>query len=300
MRILKFLLYSVVVIAIVAVVGALLSREALLFWGTSTVKSSLTTLQAISVNYGDYVFQCRQKGSPPDQIAVTGLQLRFINNREYVLELICNGLQFDPIVIERKTLPFLVQKQAGPGGIIWGNDLSAITLGVYGRTQSIGVDKKEIVSSMKPLTAGVSPQTTCQGRGFSCCNADTQFGTGLLQSEVNDCPRSCFASCLPRPVVLSFTTDPVLDPRRTITIPPNQTVGFAYVISNDGGKPVTVTLDFGDGQTETSDNLVHKTEHLYICNTGVCNYQVHLTVKTEDQIDSVPNEVSQLTVQVSP
>jgi len=300
MRILKFLLFSVVTFGILAVIGFFAGREALLFWGISTVKSSLTEVQSISLNYGQYVQTCRQKGSPPDQIAVTGLQLRFVNDHEYVLELICNSLQFDPIVVEHKSLPVLVKKDPGSGGVIWGNDLSTVSLSVFGRTQSVGVQNKEIVSSFTPLSSGTTPQTTCEGRGYVCCTGDSQFGTGELQSSVNDCPKSCYASCLPRPILLSMTTDPILDKNRTVAIGSNESIQFGYVISYLGKTVPTTTIDFGDGQTKSFTTLNGTAEHTYTCSTGVCNYQVHLTVNTPDQITSVVNDLSQLTVQVSP
>lgn len=300
MRILKFLLYSVVTIAILAVIVFFAGREALLFWGVSTMKSSLTELQSISINYGNYVQTCRQKGSPPDQIAVTGLQLRFTSDNEYVLELICNSLQFDPIVVEHKKLPPLVFKQPGSGGVIWGTDLSSVSLAVLGRTQSIGVENKSVVTSFSSLSTGLSPQTTCQGRGYMCCSGDSQFGTGQLQNQVNDCPKSCYASCLPRPILLSFMSDPALDQNRTVSVGANETIQFAFVVGYETVRPLTVTLDYGDGETKTFKTLNGVSSHLYTCNTGVCTYQAHLTVLTQDQIGAVVNDLSQITIQVSP
>ncbi len=301
MRIIKFLLGSVATLGVVAVLGFFLGREVLLFWGISTVKSSLSELESISVNYGNYVQTCRQKGAPMDQIAVAGLQLRFINDQEYLLEIICNGIQFDPIVILDKKLPPLVTKEPGAGGVIWGSDLSSVALTVLGRRQVIGVQNKSVVNLGRAVATGVSPLTTCQGRGYVCCTSDAQFGTGQLQDQVNDCPKSCYATCLPRPIVLSFSSDPILDQQtRTVTIGPNQTVSFAYVVSYDNKVLPTITLDYGDGQTEVLKKLTGQTSHLYTCNVGTCKYQVNIAVSTPEQISSVQNTISQLTVAVQP
>lgn len=301
MRILKFLFSASVIFVVLAVVGWLSTREVLLFIATNTVKSSLTELQSISLNYGNYVRTCREKGAPGDQVAVTGLQLRFLSSNEYVLELICNTFQYDPLVIERKSLPPFVMKEPGSGGVVWGSELSAIVLNIWGRKQALGVQEKAVTTFRKLDATGISPQTTCSGRGFVCCMSDTQFGTGQLQSQVSDCPKSCFSTCLPRPVVLSFTADPPADQAtRQVSIRANQTVSFAYVISYEKAQLPTVQIDFGDGKTESFSTLSGKTAHLYTCNLGTCNYQVHLTVQTAEQVSSVTTELSQMTVQVSP
>ncbi len=303
MRILKFLISSLIVFAIVAVVGFLITRETLLFLGTSTIKASLSKLTSASVNTGPYVRGCREKGSSPDVTAITGLQLRFISSNEYVLEILCAGFQFDPIVIENKKLPFMVTKEPGSGGIVWGTDLSAVTLNVWGRQQTVGVQDEQVVTAWNAPTTGtgVSPQTTCQGTGFTCCSADSQFGTGQNKTQVTDCPKSCFATCLARPIILSFSSDPLADTQtRTVTIGANQTVSFGYVVSYDTKKPLTVNLDYGDGKTDTFTTFSDKADHLYSCNVGICNYTVHLTLQTTDQIDSVPTPLSQMIIRVQP
>ncbi len=301
MRILKFLFSSILVFAILAAVGFLSAREALLFWGTATVKSSLSKLVSASVNTGQYVRICREKGSPGDQTAIVGMQLRFTSSQEYVLEVICTGFQFDPIIVETTKLPPIVSKVPGAGGVVFGTNLSAVTLSVWGRQQTVGIQDEAVVTSWTAVSTGISPQTTCGGRGYTCCSADSQFGTGQIQTQVTDCPKSCYATCLPRPVVLSFSTDPIADAQtKTVTIGANQTVSFGFVVSYDTKKPLTVVLDYGDGKSETFNTFSGKSDHLYTCNVGICNYTVKLNLQTNDQIDSVDSSLSQFTVRVQP
>jgi len=301
MRVLKLLLSSIVLCLVIAATGFFIGREVLLLLGVSKVKASLTQLASLSVNNGAYVGRCREKGASTNQAPISSLQLRFLNSSDYVVEIICSGFQLDPIVIESVVLPPLVTKEPGTGGIIWGEDLSAVTLEVLGRKQALGVQDREVVSTAKAASTGITPQTTCAGRGYSCCIADSQFGTGQLQSQVTDCLKSCYATCLPRPVILSFSSDPVSDSQtRTVAIAPNQTVSFAYVVSYDVRKPLTVTLDYGDGQVETLTTLSGKADHLYTCNVGICNYTAHLTLQAADQITSAPTPLSQMTIRVQP
>ncbi len=302
MRVISFLFTSILILAIVGGGAALLARELLLLAGASSIRSSLSVLHRLSRDNLQYARQCRERGGITTDVATIGaLQLRFLNNREYVLEVVCNQFQSDPILIEKYSLPLLVIKNAGSSGIIWGNDRSAVEIEVFGRKQVVGVENEEIENfAAGSVNLGLTPISTCSGYGFQCCQQETESGVGQPFSGVNDCPKTCFSSCQPRPIFLSLNTDPFFDEiTRTVTVTPGEPVTFSYVASYEPKEPVTVTMDFGDGQTETFATLTGKASHQYVCPNGGCSYTVKMTARAASGIEAALTPIMQLKVEIS-
>lgn len=111
-----------------------------------------------------------KKGGNIDVPTIGALQLRFIDNRNYVIEVICNQFQSDPIVIKNYTLPLFVTKSPGSAG----NGREMIEVRFKSRHL---VGKKFWVlknQELKTYTAGsvdlgITPISTCAGYGFQCC-----------------------------------------------------------------------------------------------------------------------------------
>lgn len=302
MRILRFLFSSFIIIGALVVVAALLAREGLLLWGTSTVRSSLTELQAISRTATEYVRMCRQKGTPADQVAIERLQLRFVDSHEYVLEVLCTQFTLDPIVIRSQKLPPFVEKIPGSAGIIWGNDRSGVVLQTFGRQRSVYVDKREITTGSPSTSLGTSPVSSCGGFGYMCCQEETQSGVGEPYTQVNDCPKSCYHQCVVRPVLLSLATDPFPEGQnRVLTITNGTNVTFSYVASFEGKQPVKVTIDYGDGAQDELNTLTGETAHTYACTPGrECQYTVQVKVVTAQNITSADTPLTRMTIKVKP
>lgn len=301
MRILRFLLSSFVFFAIFAVVGGLVVREALLFAGTSMVRSSLTVLHKISRDNLQFARQCRERGGITSDVpTIGGIQLRFITGNRYVVEVVCSQFSSDPILVEQYTLPPFVKKTAGTSGIIWSKERSAVELEVFGRRRVIGIENEEIKAfTGGSVTLGRSPVSTCEGFGYACCQAETHSGTGQPYANVLDCPRSCYAQCIPRPLILSLNTDPFVDEStRTTTTLRGEAVTFAYVVSYDQKEDVMVTIDFGDGQQESFSTLTGKTSHTYACAQASCQYTVRLTARSASGAESAATAITQLTVRI--
>lgn len=302
MRILSFLFTSLLIIAIVVGGGGLLAREGLMILGSSTVRSSLTILHQLSRDNLQFARQCREKGGNNSDVPTIGaLQLRFIDNRNYVIEVICNQFQSDPIVIKNYTLPLFVTKSPGSAGIIWGNDRSAIQIEAFGRKEVLGVENEELKTyTAGSVDLGITPISTCAGYGFQCCQQETTAGQGQPFSGVNDCPKSCFNSCQPRPIFLSLNTDPFMDEiTRVTTAAVGEPVTFIFVASYDAKVPVTSTIDFGDGQQQTFTALNGKASHQYACATGTCTYQVKLSAKASNGIEAAQTPIMSLKVRIT-
>jgi hypothetical protein len=322
MRILKFLLSSAIVIALVVAVVGLIAREALLIWATSKVSSSLSELHALSKNSGDYNRQCRLKGSPSTTKAVTGLQLRFTSPTEYVTEVICEQFPLDPIQIRSEKLPFFVHKNAGSSGIIWGKDLSGVEIEIVGRRKVVQVNNEDIEVVAAPAGAanpiGVSPQSTCDGYGYMCCQSDIQQGTGGTNNQVTDCPKSCFAACVARPVVLSFSSDPFPDPVSHVAqLQSGESMTFSYVVSagdqslnvgqtqtnqelsqSQKQPALQVVIEYGDGQRDTASKITGQFTHVYSCSSNNCNFFPHLSAKDGQGVASADTPLTSLSIVV--
>jgi hypothetical protein len=167
----------------------------------------------------------------------------------------------------------------------------------------VGVENEEIKNyTGGSISLGLSPQSSCEGYGYICCQAETFSGVGQAFAAVTDCPRGCFTQCLPRPIILSLATDPFVDEKtRIVYVLAGQPVTFSYVASYDVPNKrdaVTVTLDFGDGQQENFDRLNSRTTHQYACPQGNCFYNVKISAKTSTGVESAVTPTTHFTVQV--
>ena len=282
MRVIKFIFKSTVFLALVGGAGFLLAREILLFMGISKIKSSLSSLRSISVQR-QYSAKCKEKGSISigrDDPAT--IQLRFISSTEYVLEVLCSQFSIDPILIEQEQLPKFVNKVAGGSGIVWGDARSGVSLEVFDRKKSVGVEDRLIISPPIDDELGLGPTTSCSGYGFSCCKFESEQGGGQQFAGSTDCPKSCFNSCISRPIVLAFNTQPPIDlQRRLVIIAPGEAITFSFVVDPGLNNSVSAKLNYGDGQEEVFSGDKQIVTHTYRCSEKECFYKVKLTVESD-------------------
>ncbi len=333
MRILRFFLFSLLGIFIFSLIGFFLGREVLLVYGSSMLKSDYNNL--FRKNYAE---QCvRQFDYSQDYWT----QIRFISNKEYNLEVVCADFVAAPIVLASKKLPpLLFKKTSGSGFLIDQRELPFfIELSALGRELFVYTDNQEMHSNyfFKPdLDYEAGPLSSCQAHNYRCCSLEVESGLGEQITAVNDCPKSCFTSCLLRPVVLSFNGRPALDDEtRTIEVGSGEAVTLSYVLGN--GKtdvftgqlnkeqkqsfleklqtifsknlinqsddelalPVQVTIDLGDGQIFQSTNLQDSFDHIYTCQTGNCYFNVKLTALDARGVLSVDNELAKMIIKVN-
>lgn len=180
------------------------------------------------------------------------------------------------------------------------------------------------------------PASSCSAFNYQCCQSDVQAGLGDSISTATDCPKSCYETCQSRPLILSLNALPVMDENKLVTLRSGQAVTFSYVVSDgrqeifsdqvmdgsledenkkplgqilelldvnnqaDGAAklPISINLDFGDGQGANSQKLKDKLEHIYTCSTATCYYEVKLTASDSLGVLAVSNESSSLMVKV--
>lgn len=306
MRVLKFLFSAFIILAILAVAGGLMAREVLLQMGINTIKTSLSVMRRSAAGGGatTYVQQCQQKGVvvAPGESIIGELHLRFTSSTEYVVEVVCGSFVLDPILVETQELPMFVSKRAGSSGIVWGTGRSGVVLEVFGRSAAVGIDDELTFTDSGAATAlGTGPRSACAGYGFQCCQAETMIGQGEQLNNVTDCPRTCFSSCTARPVVLSFVTQPFYDQEtRTLAVSASDPIDFAYVVSAGTTPQATVTLDFGDGQTEQLTELQAVVSHTYSCARPSCEYQALIKVVDAAGIEAAGTPLTMIKIRVTP
>ncbi len=331
MRIIKFFLAALLGTIIIGGLVILVLREVVLVAGASSLSGDYKSL--LNKNYSQ---ECmRQHGYVQDYFT----QIRFTSNREYKTEVVCADFTSTPIVLESKKLPILLFKTSiGSGFVIDERKLpSTIKLSSLGRKIFVYTENGQMHSNyLRPadLDYELGPVSVCQAHDYQCCDLDVQSGEGEQLTRVNDCPKSCYTSCLLRPVVLSFNTRPALDTEtRIVEVRANELVTFSYVVgdgktdvfagqiakneelnllekmqaliagpksSKAGGLslPVTVTIDFGDGEIWQSNKLQDTIDHQYACTSQTCVFQVKLSASDSRGVLSVGNELTRMIIKV--
>ncbi len=315
MRIIKLLFSAIIIFLIITVVGFFIARESLLFWGSSKIKKSVSTL-TISKNRDSFISQCKQLGSTfVNGEDIVTYRLRFLSSKEYLLEAVCSQFSYDPILIEQVDLPNFVTKVPGTSGFLLGSRPNGIEIQVFAeeiskiseaikidlsgllRKQVLIVEDGSISNNGDERFIGGGPVTSCNGYGYECCQDVSQTGVGDKITGLVDCEKSCFASCATRPVVLSFNSNPLFDPKlRSLEITNGATVEYTYVA--DAGKATTVggVLDFGDGKKLPISGLAGQSSHTYSCTKPSCEYTVRLVLEDNWGVESAETNISKIKI----
>ncbi len=333
MRILRFFIFSFLGLLIVGLLGYFFGREILLALGSNMIKADYNSL--LNKSYGQ---KCTEQF---DYGQESWTQIRFTSDKDYNLEVVCEDFIASPIVLESKKLPpLLFKKSSGSGFKIDDSESPAfIELTSLGRHLFIYTDEQSIYSnylSRPDLDYDLGPVSSCQSHNYQCCSSDFQSGIGDQLINVNDCPKSCYESCLLRPGILSFTSRPALDDEtRIVEINSGEAITFSYVLSNgkndvfDGQisniskesfleklqtifsekkstqknnelvLPLRSTIDFGDEQIFKSESLQDTTDHIYTCQSRVCFFQAKISVVDARGVLSSDNELAKMVIKVN-
>jgi hypothetical protein len=299
MRILSLIVKYLIILLLLALVGGLLGREILLTTAVNNIKNSLIDLRK-SANQGAYQDQCAKKGIQLEAQDRPTFQLRFTSPTEYVLEAICGQLNRDPISLGAKqSLPKFVKKVSHNAGIIWGSELSGVRLAIYNRSAAVGVLDEEIVKFDQDQEFGLGPVSVCEGYGFNCCQPESLQGTGQQLTGVLNCANSCYTSCVARPMVLSFNSQPFPGKQnRTVRITNGQEVIFSYVIDSSPKDQLAVKLSFGDGKAQSFSTPQDSASHVYQCLKDSCIYTAWLGVTNQAGVSSADLPISKIKIVV--
>ena len=333
MRILKFLFFASLWILGIGTLIFIVGREAILLFGVGAIKSDYKAL--LSPNYSrlcteqfsysqDYFTQIRFTSSKEYNLEVVCAD--FIASPILIASkklppLLSKESFSSGFIIDERKLPFSMELHA------------------LGRHIYLYVEDQVIHSSylgVPDLDYNQGPTSSCQAHNYRCCDSDAQSGLGEQIITVNDCPKSCYESCPLRPVFLSFNSQPVADEStRLVELSADKTIDFSYVLGNGKGDvfsgqldkntklsllerlqavlanlqnnqsdlemvlPITVKIDFGDGETWESTNLQDTVNHSYECRTRSCYFQVQISAQDARGVASANNELSKMIVKVN-
>lgn len=256
--------------------------------GTYNFRSEVESLPRLARNVADYTAMCQHSPQSSDNSTPLGFEIRFLDDRHYVVEVVCTLIENSPIELKRGSLPPLITKMPGSSGIYYPLDqqtinLSAVRLFSINKELGISLSGDEVkVGTDIQAVIGDFPKAECAAFGYSCCTVAATVGQGVpLTGVVTDCAQNCFASCKSVPFIELFNSDPAYEPeRREITMTSaSLDVVFNYAIS-----PKTVNkihIDFGDGSTQDSTYPDGIFTHTFSC-AGPCNYTVKLSAVSAD------------------
>lgn len=248
-----------------------------------------------------------------DGESLVDYQIRFINDRDFLVEAVCPGFEFDPMEITNMTLPPLVSKQINDSGLSWqdldGTSLTVTVLADWQRwfdkhiswhlplqvNKKIALVNKQLIYPGAAEVFNAGPVTSCSGYGYQCCDLTSQVGMGGSPAVVTDCRESCFAQCGSRPVLLSFNSEPYMDTtQRILQINRGEEVTFNWV----GDNLARSQLDFGDGKAQDFSADEITASHSYSCERAKCSYTVVLTLFDDQGNTSINSSISKVQVEV--
>jgi hypothetical protein len=350
MRVLKIFFTSLLILLVLGAAAGLIARELLLYTGISQLRSAAKELRSLQVGQ-DFTQNCLNYGGLPDEgQAVVQSQLRFISDKDYVLEVVCRGTQTTEIgeslgkIIRKDSLPPLVTKDSGQSGIIDGWDFHGVTLSILGRTGAVYRDDSFVRSDFSypedsRLQFENGPVTSCEGYGFECCDDAYQVGQDRQNTQAIDCPRSCYASCAERPVVLVFNSDPSPNyQNQIVNVQAGDLIEFYYTVNDVAGDAEVraafvkeeapeltwdekllrifdqlfnrrsakdsldhIVITFGDGESAQVSDLQGMVTHAYTCdNRQLCVYNATIQAVTVSGLTSNLGETSKIEIHVTP
>lgn len=283
--------------AFAVLVVALLAREIALVAARQSLEQRLQYIKTVALNPREHRYNC--PNTLPTQ-TIEAAQLRFVNDTDYFVELVCRGQEFEPVRISEHSLPYMAKKKTGSSGIYApvSDELAPgkFSIEVYGRTADVVFGKK-IPDADRTLAS--QPKTTCEGFGFTCCDSLTETMKGVSAGDRStDCPSACAEQCVKLPTVLSFSAvGDFVTTTRVLTITKNTpTVEFGFRVQ-EGGVPLEViVLDLGDGTVQSIAPTEKSFMHTYACRTGSCTFDARIFVRAEDGSVSPQTHASSMKV----
>jgi hypothetical protein len=228
MRIIRILFSTLLFILFLLFIGIFLGREILLTMAIKDLQRAAAFLEKTP-----HLHSCQDGFSISTE---AWGQIRFENERDYYLESVCNSFASKPILLEERQLPMFVKKSAGTSGFVFDQQKnpSQITLTIFGKEIAVYSEDNQLFSGQAPqLSYATGPVSSCQAFNYRCCQEEVEKGVGEVQALASDCPKSCFKSCAPRPLIVSFNaTSPNLADSSNIVINSGQAINFSFVVSD--------------------------------------------------------------------
>lgn len=324
MRFLKIFFLSCVSLAFLAVVCVGLYVETVIRLSAWELRKDMEAVTMWAVNpLEDHVALCLKRtplvinketettNKETAKYPIQAYQLRFINQTDYSIEVICQIRPDKPEVIKAGTLHRGVTKTVGSGVRVpvvlpkytTGSLTGVVELKFYYRKLKVGlIDGKtgwQMLSKNEIFEAGMAiPSDTCEGWGYTCCSDIMEVGVGDVYKGATDCPSDCFSRCDQRPMLLFFNTQPVLDfNNRLLTVVGHQVeVTFGWEITDADSLVQKVTVEFGDGEKYETQAMKGITSHVFNCNQNKCEYIAEIKAVDQQGYTMSQTKISQVKI----
>jgi hypothetical protein len=284
---------------LVGFLGMFGTREVLLYLASQQVVSDVRSITQSS-RWDELVVLC--EGGVVTEVPFDGFQVRFISATEYKVEAHC--LASAPGVQKTAKLPYQVKKTTGSAGFFYDftnkNLTGEVTLELWGQKRIVYAEGNSPGQNWGKTTIQASvPSSVCVAHGFTCCDAVQELGQGeSVSNGVTDCPTQCFTSCLKRPLLLSFNSDPQANyETRQVLVPKLEAAVIFSFLFDDTESPISnVKIDFGDGTSQEVTTRNGQLTKEYVCKQTTCTYKVKLVGVDAREIPSANTRLSELEV----
>jgi hypothetical protein len=300
MRVLQFFFQ---IFLFIGVVGGLIYFFGGNIWlrvGSFSFVEDVKALANSNKQLQQYTSMCQQAPASSESSSPLGVQLRFLDNQRYVTELVCTLIESSPLILKEGKLPLFIAKDPGSSGFFYassGSNLASVSLTSIGKHIFVELNNDTVtLEATTQAPQNQYPKSECISFGFSCCADDSLVGEGDVRSlGVIDCPTSCFPICQKVPYIELFASDPpsTLDTHELALSSSTADVVFNYGVSSANGKIESVTIDYGDGEVQTSTVAQGIFTHTYTCN-GPCKYTASLKVQDASGKTSVESMNSKI------
>jgi hypothetical protein len=242
---------------------------------------------------------------------VTGYQLRFISDTEYVFEVVCEHDKAGNI-LKNGLLAGGVKRLYGSGIMLavdeknveptnawvhlkYGDTIVAV--GFFNNVADIKWNAREF-----PIGGDTTAQANCSDWGFVCCKSGTENGQGA-QVFTLDCPKNCHQTCNQLPVVVFFNTSPLMDAKSRVLLLNSRksSVDFGFEITDFDGNVEQSSIDFGDGTVSGEFGAkASPVSHEYSCDTSRCVYRAVLSAVDSEGNNLENSHYNQIQVILEP
>lgn len=318
MRFIKYIFFFTFLFLIFFIVSSIVWQEYVLASARNQLMNKIDQYSKSTSTAQVYEY-CRDLGSVNlGDRSIYHIQLRFLNDQDYVIEGVCDQYEFSPNVIFEGSLGKQVKKIAGSSGLmlqpgVWRVSLKANTSWLpeevvqtklaqllFSRVKEVQViDGKLSPSNSVDLQANQdTPVTSCEGYGFKCCAIVAEVGVGETR-EANDCSESCFQSCQVIPQILWLATNNNFDrQQRQATVGSGEAVSFTFVGNSPDPKNTMAKMNFGDGQVWEGPMQTESIIHTYSCSTRECLYVADVVLVDSSGRTSVMTDNSSIDIYV--
>ncbi len=297
MRILFGFFKILFILGFIGSIAVVFVGQLFLFYSGNEVVKTIETIESFIRFPATAHTTCQKAPQSSGHSQALAIQLRFLDDHSYVVELLCTQIESFPQKIASGMLPRFVQKTPGSSGLYYALGYprpTTFTLQSFFAKKTYALDSA-LYGETKQSIDVTKPETSCAGYGYRCCDTIIERGVGAsAKSGVTDCPLTCFAACVPRPHFIQFSAEPYPNSSREIEMQGEQLpVTFLYEAQELGGSIDRVRIEYGDGESQELGTAAGTFLHTYTC-ASQCKYSVRIVAYNTAGNSSLASDLTTL------